>query len=80
MSPMIIFQNEILENTKEDLHKRVMDIETATNEIQETYKLRTVKGHHINFTTIIIYFCDRLCSGEKFMRVLWDTLNHDKVS
>ena len=45
MSPMIMdFQNFILENTKEDLHKRVMDTETATNEIQETYKLRTVKG------------------------------------
>ena len=27
-----------------------------------------------------IYFCIRICSGERFMRVLWDTLNHDKIS
>ena len=26
-----------------------------------------------------ILFCNRIYSGERFMEVLWDTLNHDKI-
>ena len=41
---------------------------------------RSSRRLRLSFIGPGIYFYIRICLGERLMRVLWDTLNHDKIS